>query len=95
MKIAEQDVRRIAKLARLNIDKFELHAMTENLNSVIEFASQISEVDTSNCDECMIDGMLTNVFRDDIVVNQCDRENMLKNAPSQEAGCFLVPKMVE
>ena len=33
-----------------------------------------------------------NVFREDVVVNGDDRENMLKNAPEQKDGCYKVPK---
>ena len=38
---------------------------------------------------------VNNVFREDVVVNGDDRENILKNAPEQKDGAFVVPKTFE
>ena len=38
---------------------------------------------------------LKNVFREDVVTNQDDRENMLLNAPKKKDGAFMVPKTIE
>ena len=35
------------------------------------------------------------VFREDVVTPSYDRKDILKNSPSQEGGCYLVPKVVE
>ena len=38
---------------------------------------------------------IQNVFREDVVKESYSQEDILKNAPSQEGGCYLVPKVVE
>ena len=52
-------------------------------------------LDTSNVEPMSHIFPVNNVFREDVVVNGDDRENILANAPEERGGAFVVPKTVE
>ena len=55
----------------------------------------LSEIDTQSIAPTNHAMKVQNVFREDIIKPSYDRDDILKNAPSQEGGCYLVPKVVE
>ena len=54
--------------------------------------SKLNELNTDGVEAMSHTFPYNNVFREDVVVNGDDRENMLKNAPEQKDGCYKVPK---
>ena len=95
MKITTDDVLSVAKLARLNVTEDEAQKLTGDMESIITFADMLSEIDTSLIAPTNHAMKVQNVFREDKVTGSYDREDILKNAPSQDSGCYLVPKVVE
>lgn len=95
MKITLEEVERVAHLARLSLTDEEKVSMTKDMEMILEFADQINkyEVDDVNATSHVIP--INNVFRDDIVRESMDRDELLANAPSTINGCYSVPKVVE
>lgn len=95
MKITKDDVKYVAKLARLNVTEEESQKLTGEMESIIAFADMLSELDTESVAPTNHAMKVQNVFRDDVVTGSYKRESILKNAPAQDSGCYLVPKVVE
>lgn len=94
MKIDENEIIHIAKLADLNLKENEVRKYKTNLEEILEFANEINKIDTSNIKETVSANELYNVFRKDEVKEPFDREELLKNAPSKEDGMFRIPKVI-
>ena len=95
MKITTDEVKYVAKLAKLYVDETEAEKLAGEMESIITFADMLSEIDTESIAPTNHAMKVQNVFREDIVTPSYNREDILKNAPSQEGGCYLVPKVVE
>lgn len=94
MKINEDEIIHIAKLADLNLKPEEVSKYAGDLEEILNFAETINNVDTSNIDETIMTNQNYNVFRKDEVVKFENREELLKNAPSKEDGMFQIPKVI-
>lgn len=95
MKITLDDIKHVANLARIKIQDEEREGFLVDFENIIGFVNALSEIDTSNVEPTFQAIHLQNVFREDVVTNNYDREKLLQNAPSQYDGCFEVPKVVE
>ncbi len=95
MKITTDEVKYVANLAKLYVDEVEAEKLTGEMESIINFADMLSEIDTNNVSPTNHAMKVQNVFREDTVNESYSQEDILKNAPSQEGGCYLVPKVVE
>ena len=95
MKITTDEVKYVANLAKLYVDEAEAEKLTTEMESIINFADMLSEIDTDNVSPTNHAMKVQNVFREDTVNESYSQEDILKNAPSQEGGCYLVPKVVE
>lgn len=89
--VTREDVLQMARLSKLYIKEEELDTLTKDMDAMIAFAETISAV---QCEQSNFDHInpLTNVLREDIVISSYDREEILKNAESQDEGYFLVKK---
>jgi len=95
MSISIKEVDHIADLSRLKFSEEEKQKLAGHMADIIEFANKISELDTSNVEPTNHVLDIQNVFRKDEVIESYNREDLLKNAPSSEAGCIVVPNVVE
>ncbi|OQB16118.1 MAG: Aspartyl/glutamyl-tRNA(Asn/Gln) amidotransferase subunit C [Firmicutes bacterium ADurb.Bin193] len=95
MKITREDVEYVANLAHLKISEDEQDAFVSDMENIISFADILSGVDTGDVEPTFHALELENVLREDVVTNDYDRDDLLKNAPSKHNGCFEVPKVVE
>ena len=95
MKITSDEVKYVANLAKLYVDEAEAEKLTGEMESIINFANMLSEIDTESIAPTNHAMKVQNVFREDVVKKSYSQEDILKNAPSQEGGCYLVPKVVE
>ena len=91
--ISEEEVRHAAKLARLELTDEEVKMYSKQLGSILEYAQQINEVDTSGVEPMPHALPLYNVMREDIVKYEETKEELMKNAPCEEDGFFKVPKI--
>ncbi len=88
----EIDVRRIAKLAKLDIPEEELPRMERELASIVSMVEKLPELASK---ESLLDPENTMELRPDVVQPSFPRDEMLKNVPDTAAGCLMVPKVVE
>lgn len=95
MKISEEEVKHIAKLAKLSLSQEEVEKLAVDLGQIAEFVDELAKVDISGVEPTAHVVDKKNVFRKDEKKESFPREQILKNAPSKEAGCISVPKVVE
>ena len=91
--ITVKDVEHVAKLARLELTETEKEKFTKQLGDVLKYVEQMNEVDTTNVKPMAHAFDIVNVMREDKVVKEVTREELLKNAPEEEDGFFRVPKI--
>ena len=95
MSLTPDDVKAIARLARLAIAEQDIPAYAKNLSSILDFVAQLDRADTSKVQPMAHPLDMTQRLREDAVTDQAQRERYQENAPQVEAGLYLVPKVVE
>ena len=99
MPLALDDVRRIAHLARLELQPAEEQAMQHQLNGFFAIVEQMSAVETSGVEPLYTPlSAVQEVslrLRDDAVTETDRRSLNQRSAPAVEDGLFLVPKVIE
>ncbi|MGH1455256.1 MAG: Asp-tRNA(Asn)/Glu-tRNA(Gln) amidotransferase subunit GatC [Alphaproteobacteria bacterium] len=96
MSLDAQTVKKVARLARIRMDdETEITARAQQLSKIIGFIEQLSEVNTDNVEPLANVGDITLHLRDDVVNDGDCVEKVLKNAPEETQGYFVVPKVVE
>ena len=95
MSVTNEQVRHIAKLARIAMSDEELERMVPELNSILGWVEQLGEVDTDGVEP--LTAVIPNVLRlrEDAVTDGDKRDDILANAPVAEHGFFAVPKVIE
>lgn len=91
--ITIKDVEHVAKLARLELSEEEKEKFTRQLGDVLKYVEQMNEVDTANVKPMAHAFDIVNVMREDKVVYEQTKEELMKNAPEEENGFFRVPKI--
>ena len=89
--VTREDVLQMARLSKLYIKEEELDALTKDMDNIIAFAETIS---AAQCEQTNFDNInnLSNGLREDDGGPSYDREEILKNAESQDEGYFLVKR---
>lgn len=93
--ISHEDVKYVAKLARLEVEPEELDRLATQLSSILEHVDKMSELDLSQVEPTTHVIGLSNVFRDDESRPSVEREEALANGPEIESGAFRVPPILE
>ena len=95
MSVDTATVRHIAKLARIGMSDAEIGALVPELNNILGWIEQLSEVDTDGVEPltAVIDQKLR--LRNDVVNDGNIRDAVLANAPEAQHGFFAVPKVIE
>jgi aspartyl-tRNA(Asn)/glutamyl-tRNA(Gln) amidotransferase subunit C len=95
MSVSTEQVRHIAKLARIAMSDEEIERLAPELNNILGWVEQLGEVDTDGVEPltAVIDQKLR--LRDDIVTEGNIRDEVLANAPEAQHGFFAVPKVIE
>ena len=93
-RISADDVRKVAKLARLDLPEDRIATYTGQLESILEYVSQLEQVDTQGIPETTRAVEVTNVSRKDGVDPTSVREEILDQAPLREGDFFRVPKIL-
>ena len=93
-KITKEEVRKVAELARLELNENEINNHAEQLEKILEYIKQLEEIDTNEvpCTTRAIE--VINVFRKDEKLNFDCKEELLDLAPSREDEYFKVPKIL-
>ncbi|MEO0063146.1 MAG: hypothetical protein RLZZ08_1706 [Pseudomonadota bacterium] len=100
MSVTRETVAKIASLARIRMDEQELDRMVPELNTILGWVDQLSEVDTSSVEPMTAVMPQALRLRDDVVnadplTGGDVRDKVLANAPAPEHGFFGVPKVIE
>ena len=89
------DVNYVARLARMKLDTGEARQFQTQLDGIVDYVRQLSELDLEGVEPTAHAAPIQNVFRDDQVLPGLTQEQALANAPAQSGGQFIVPKIVE
>ncbi len=84
----------ISILAKLDLSEDEREIAKKDIEEMLGFIDKMNELDTKDVEPLLNGTGLNNVFRDDVVINEDVRDDMLKNAPSREGEYFKVPKTI-
>ena len=99
MALNEQDIARIANLARLELSQDESERMLTQLNNFFGIVEKMQAVDTSGVSPLSHPVAaiqdITLRLRDDLVSETNNRDANMQNAPAAEKGMFLVPRVIE
>ena len=97
MSLTLDEVRHIAKLARLRLTEEELHKYRDQLSAILDYAARLNEVDTSTIEPTATVLPLRSVLRPDQARPSMPRETLLENAPDTDAalGMFKVRPVLE
>jgi aspartyl-tRNA(Asn)/glutamyl-tRNA(Gln) amidotransferase subunit C len=95
MSLLNEDVAKVALLARLRVSPNELEMFTGQLNSIVDYVAQLQELDTDGVEPLAHGIEVRNVFRDDVRGEALPREQALANAPKRNPTSFLVPAVLD
>ena len=94
-KIDQQQVRKVAKLSRLDLSDAEVEEFTGQLSAILDYVEKMNELDTENVEPLAHCLPVHNVFREDVVKESLGAEKVLANAPQQDGEFFRVPKILD
>jgi aspartyl-tRNA(Asn)/glutamyl-tRNA(Gln) amidotransferase subunit C len=95
MAVDADTVRRIAHLARIAVAEEEIDHLKGELNAMLSFVEQLSEVNVEGVEPMTSVTPMAMKKRADVVTDGGIAEDVVKNAPMSEDNFFLVPKVVE
>ena len=95
MSVDANTVRRIAHLARVAVAEQEVEHLRGELNAILAFVEQLSEVNVEGVEPMTSVTPMAMKKRADIVTDGGDAEAVLRNAPAREGDYFAVPKVIE
>ena len=95
MSVSPEQVRHIAKLARIAMSDEELDRLLPELNNILGWVEQLGEVNTDGVEPltAVIEQKLR--LREDAITDGDIRDQVLANAPDAQHGFFAVPKVIE
>jgi aspartyl-tRNA(Asn)/glutamyl-tRNA(Gln) amidotransferase subunit C len=93
--LSEDDVRRIARLARIELAAVEVEGLRNELNGILGLIDQMRAVDTSGVEPMSHPQPLSQRLREDRVAESDQRERFQSVAPQVEDGLYLVPRVIE
>ena len=94
MSLTDNEVRKLALLARLELSDDELAKVRPELDSILGFVERLSELETNDVEPMTTALDVDNRWRDDLVVAGLSNEEALANSPSHDEQCFLVPPVL-
>jgi aspartyl-tRNA(Asn)/glutamyl-tRNA(Gln) amidotransferase subunit C len=92
--ITIEELEHVARLARLSFSSDELSAFTGQLNDILGYVAKLEELDTGGVTPTTHALQVTNVFRQDEVKPSLPVEEAVANAPEEENGAFVVPRII-
>lgn len=95
MSVDKGTVKHVASLARLAVTDDEADKLTAELNGILAFVDELSEVDVADVPPMTAVVATAMKMRQDKVTDGERTDEVLSNAPDTEDGYYLVPKVVE
>ena len=93
--IQQDEVKHIAKLARLQLSEDELPRYTEQVGRILAFFDELKQLDTTGVPPTAHPIPVSNAFRQDALKPSLGADEALANAPQREGDYFRVPKILE
>ncbi len=94
-KIDQTQVKKVAKLARLDLGEAEIAEFTGQLSAILDYVEKMNELDTTDVQPLAHCLPISNCFRDDVVKESLGTEKTLANAPQRDGEFFKVPKILD
>jgi aspartyl-tRNA(Asn)/glutamyl-tRNA(Gln) amidotransferase subunit C len=94
-RIELEQVRHVARLARLRLSSNEEPRMQADLSAILTYVDKLNELDTEGVDPTTQVGDAGTPMREDRVTNHPAAELMLTNAPARKGQFFRVPKIID
>lgn len=95
MALSPDEVRKVAKLSRLDLSDVDLAKMGDQLNRILDYVDSLKEVNTDGVEPLAHPLPLSNVFRDDEPKKSLTPAEALANAPSRQGDYFGVPAVFD
>ena len=89
--ISDETIEYVGILAKLELSETEKEQAKADMASMLDHIDKLSELDTEGIAPMSHVFPVRNVFREDVVTNGDDRENLIKNAPEEKNGMYVVP----
>lgn len=86
------DIEHLCKLSRLSIAEEKKETFTKQMENIIEMVATLPPIDS---DTSVIDEKHPMELREDVIKPSSPREDILSIAPDTQAGCIVVPKVME
>lgn len=93
--ISDETIEYVGILAKLELSGEEKEQAKKDMGRMLDYIDKLNELDTTGVEPMSHVFPVQNVFREDVVTNGDDRENILINAPEERDGMFVVPRTVE
>ena len=93
-KISKEEVKKVAQLARLELNEGEIKNHAEQLEKILEYIKQLERIQTDDIPSTTRAIEVVNVFREDEKKNFDCTEELLELGPSKEDKYFKVPKIM-
>jgi aspartyl-tRNA(Asn)/glutamyl-tRNA(Gln) amidotransferase subunit C len=95
MEIKREDILHLADLSKLSLSEEEIASLEKDLQGIINYISQISELDTSNVEPTYQVFEMVNVWREDAIIRQdATREELLALTKEEKDNQVKVPKVL-
>ena len=94
-KIDQAQVRKVAKLSRLDLTEAEVEEFTGQLSAILDYVEKMNELDTTDVEPLAHCLPISNVFRQDIAKESLGTDKALANAPQRDGEFFKVPKILD
>ncbi|MCR5595699.1 MAG: Asp-tRNA(Asn)/Glu-tRNA(Gln) amidotransferase subunit GatC [Lachnospiraceae bacterium] len=93
--ISDETIEYVGILAKLELSEEEKEAAKSDMGRMLDYIDMLGELDTENVEPMSHAFPVQNVFREDAVTGTDMRDLILKNAPEEKDGMFVVPKTFE
>ena len=94
-RISSEDVRHVARLARLALSDDELERMRAEMSAILDYMDTLRSLDTKGVEPTSHAVPLRNVMREDEPAPSLPLDDMLANAPDRDGDTFRVPRIIE
>lgn len=95
MKNSKIDLDHLCRLSRLSLSEEEKDKMGQQLERIVGYVEQLSEVDVDGVEPMYHALPMENRLREDVATEASSREEFLQNAPASRNGQIIVPKVIE
>ena len=95
MSVEKSDIEKLSQLARINISTDVADIVTNRINEVLNMVDELQSIDTTDIEPMAHPQDAVQRLRADKISETDQRALLMNNAPAQEDGLFLVPKVID